>query len=62
MVCPAFKRAAEHELVSRGRCSERYACAQVRAARLTVRYQRRVRGDELALRTRILKLARKHPR
>lgn len=62
MVGPALKRAAVHDLVSRGRCSERRACMLVRAARMTMRYRRRVRGDEPALRTRIRQLARKHPR
>jgi len=62
MVGPAVKRAVVHDLVSRGRCSERRACALVGAARMTVRYRRRMRSDEPALRRRIQQLARKHPR
>lgn len=62
MVSPAAKRAVARDLVKRGRCSERRACELVEAPRATVRYQRRVRGDEAALRRRMRKLAGKHPR
>lgn len=59
---PAAKRAAAKDLVKRGRCSERRACAVLEAPRSTVRYQRRVRSDEAALRKRMRKLAGKYPR
>lgn len=57
MVSPADKRAVARGLVERGECSERRACELVETARSTVRYKRRVRSDEAALRKRIRALA-----
>ena len=62
MVGPAAKRAAVKGLVKRGRSSERKACELVGVARTTVRYERRVRSDEDALRKEIRKLAKKRKR
>jgi len=62
VVGPAAKRAIVKELVQRGKCSERRACGLLAAARMTVRYERQVRSDEAALRTRIRQLAHKHKR
>jgi len=57
VVSPADKRAVARGLVERGECSERRACELVETARSTVRYKRRVRSDEAALRKRIRALA-----
>ena len=62
MVGPAAKRAVAKDLAKRGQCSERKACTLVSAPRSTVRYERRVKDDEAALRQRIRKLADKHKR
>jgi len=62
VVGPAAKRAAVKGLVKRGRSSERKACELVGVARTTVRYERRVRSDEDALRKEIRKLAKKRKR
>lgn len=62
MVSPAGKRAVARDLSRRGCCSERKACELVDATRSTVRYKRRVRSDEAALRKRVLKLAGRHKR
>lgn len=62
MVSPASKRTVAKGLVKRGRCSERKACELVEAPRSTVRYERRVRSDEAALRKGIRNLAARHPR
>jgi len=56
------KRAVAKDLVKRGRCIERKACGLVEKARSTVRYERRVRSDEGALRKRMQKLAVRHKR
>lgn len=62
MVGPAAKRSVVKDLVKRGVCSERRGCGLLGAPRATVRYSRRVRDDEPALRKRIRKLAKKHKR
>jgi len=62
VVGPAAKRAVAKDLAKRGQCSERKACTLVSAPRSTVRYERRVKDDEAALRQRIRKLADKHKR
>ena len=62
MVGPAAKRAVVKDLVQRGVCSERRACGLLDAPRMTVRYPRRIRSDEAALRKRIRALANKHKR
>ncbi|HNR31624.1 MAG TPA: IS3 family transposase, partial [Candidatus Hydrogenedentes bacterium] len=49
-------------LVQRGVCSERRACEVLDAPRMTVRYERRVRPGEDALRQRLRALATKHKR
>lgn len=49
-------------MVQQGGCSQRKACALVRTARSTVRYVRRERDDEAALRKRIRRLSTKHKR
>ena len=59
MVGPAAKRAVVKDLAKRGQCSERKGCDLVEAARSTVRYERRIKGDEAALRKRIHRLADK---
>lgn len=50
------------DLVQRGACSERRACVVLDAPRSSVRYARRVKPDESALRERIRILADKHKR
>ena len=62
MVGPAAKRITVKGLAKRGQCSERKACGLVDAPRSTVRYERRVKNDEAALRKQIRKLAAKHKR
>lgn len=62
MVGPAAQRAVVKDLVQRGVCSERRACAVLDAPRMTVRYKRRVRSGEDALRQRLRALAKKHKR
>ncbi len=62
MVGPAAQRAVVNDLVQRGVCSERRACAVLDAPRMTVRYQRRVSAAEDALRKRLRVLANKHKR
>lgn len=62
MVGPTAQRAVVHDLVQRGVCSERRACEVLDAPRMTVRYKRRVRPGEDALRQRLRALARKHKR
>ena len=62
MVSPAAKRAVVKDLVQRGVCSERHACEVAAAPRATVRYVRRVRSDEAALRKRICALAKRYKR
>lgn len=62
MVGPSAKRSAARDLVKRNRCSQRRACALLGVARMTARYQRRIRSDEPALRKRIRTLAARHKR
>lgn len=62
MVSPAAKRAVVKDLVQRGVCSQRRACAALDAPRTTARYARRIRTDEAALRKRIRKLADRYKR
>lgn len=62
MVSPAAKRAVVHDLVQRGKCSERHACGLLSVPRASVRYKRRSRSGEEALRKRIRALAWKHKR
>lgn len=62
MVGPAAQRATVVDLVRRGECSERKACALVGLARSTRRYVRRERPDEQELRGEIRALANRHRR
>ena len=62
MVGPAAQRRVARGLVQRGACSERRACCVLAARRSTVRYVRRIKPDEHALRERIKELANKHKR
>lgn len=62
MVGPVAKRSVVRGLVQQGKCSQRKACALVRAARSMVRYLRHERDDEEALRKRIRELSNKHKR
>jgi len=62
VVSPAAKRTVAKDLAKRGQCSERKACKVIGCARSTVRYERRVRDDEAALRKRMRELVKKHKR
>ena len=59
---PAQRRAAAGFLQERFGFSQRQACRLVGAARATVRYRRRRRGDESRLRDRLRELAGQRPR
>jgi putative transposase len=61
-VKPAQRRAAVAYAQERLGLSQRRACRLVGGARSTIRYQRRGRGDDVALRRRLRELAAQRPR
>jgi putative transposase len=61
-VRPAARREAVGHLRGVYRMSERRACRVIAAHRTTMRYQRRVKDDEAAVRERLHALAGEHPR
>jgi putative transposase len=61
-VKPAQRRAAVVYAQEQLGCSQRRACRLVSSARATIRYQRRCRGDDEALQTRLRELAAQRPR
>jgi putative transposase len=60
-VTPAQRRAAVAYAQAQLGCSQRRACQLVDSARSTIRYQRRRRGDDEGLRTRLRELAAQRP-
>lgn len=59
---PAQRRAAVGYAQEQFGFSQRHACRLVGSGRATIRYQRRRRGDDAALRTRLRELAAQRPR